>query len=68
MKTNYETLRDEKLKDPEFRARYFFAKEKLDLELMIDSIKEGVRLHKPSTVLIRRINKLSKHVSNLNML
>jgi hypothetical protein len=46
MKTNYEELRDEKMQDPEFRIKYLFAKEKLDIELMLDSIKESVNLKK----------------------
>ncbi|MBM2813745.1 MAG: hypothetical protein HW421_507 [Ignavibacteria bacterium] len=67
MKTNYEKLRDNKMKDPEFRVKYLFAKEKLDLELMLDSIKESVNQKKSPNTIIRRINKLSRHIHNINL-
>lgn len=67
MSTNYDDLKNEKMKDPEFRAMYYFAKEKLELELMIDSIKEGVTLNKSPKALMRRINRLSQHIQRINL-
>ncbi len=67
MKTNYEKYRDEKLDNPEFRAKYFLAKEKINLDLMIESIREGLEQEKESKVIKRRLNKLSKYVSQLSL-
>ena len=66
MKTNYETYRDEKLDNPEFRAKYAFAREKLNIELMIDSIKEGLGEEKEPKIIKRRLNKLAKYVTQLS--
>lgn len=67
MKTNYELYRDQKLQDPEFRAKYLLAKEKLNIELMIDSIKEGIEQEKSNTVIKRRLNQLSNYISRLTL-
>jgi len=42
MKTNYEKYRDEKLRNPEFQVKYAFAKEKLNLKIRIDPMKESL--------------------------
>jgi hypothetical protein len=68
MTTNYKELFEKKMQNPEFRVHYLFAKEKLDLELMLDSIKESVHLKKSPNTIIRRINKLSKHIRNINLI
>lgn len=67
MKTNYEKYRDKKLQDPEFRAKYLLAKEKLNIELMINSIKEGIEQEKSNTVIKRRLNQLSNYISRLTL-
>ena len=68
MKTNYEELRDIKMQDPKFRVKYLFSKEKLDIDLMLDSIKESINQKKPPNAIIRRINKLSKHIHNISII
>jgi hypothetical protein len=68
MKTNYEEYFESKMQDPEFKVQYLLAKEKLDMELMIDSIKEGIKQNKSQNTIFRRINKLSKHIHNFNVI
>lgn len=68
MKTNFEELRDNKMLDPEFRVKYAFAKEKLEIDLMLDSIKESVNQKKSPITIIRRIDKLSKHIYNISLM
>lgn len=65
--TEYEKSRAELMLDPEFRVKYLFAKEKLDLELMIDDIENGIKNHKSELSLTRRVNKLRKHISALEL-
>lgn len=67
MKTNYEIYRDEMLKDPDFRVKYLLAKEKLNLELMIDSIDEAVAKSSSSQTMKRRISKLRRYVASLSL-
>lgn len=67
MKTNYEELLENKMLDPEFRVQYLLAKEKFDLELMIDSIKESIKLKKSTNTIMRRVNTLSKHIHNISL-
>ncbi len=67
MKTNYEELFEEKMQNPEFQIKYIFAKEKLEIELLIDSIKESIKLNKPATTTMKRINKLEKHIELLSV-
>jgi len=67
MQTNYEKYRNSKLADPEFRAKYVLAKEKINLEIMIDSIKEGIEQEKAPQIIKRRLNKLSRYVTQLSL-
>ncbi len=67
METNFEKYKEEKLKNPEFFAKYLLAKEKLNIELLIDSVKEGLELEKEPKIIKRRLNKLSKYVSQLSL-
>lgn len=67
MKTNYEKYRDEKMSKPEFQVKYAFAKEKLNLELMIDSIKESLEQEKETKIIKRRLNKLARYVTQLSL-
>ena len=67
MKANYEELRDSKMQDPEFRVKYLFAKEKLEIDLMLDSIKESVNLGKSPISINRKLNKLSKYIYNISL-
>ena len=66
-KTNYEELLENKMLDPEFRVQYLFAKEKFDLELMINSIKESIKLNKSTNTIMRRVNTPSKNIHNISL-
>lgn len=68
MKTNYEELFENKMLDPEFRVQYLLAKEKLDMEMMIESIKESISSNKSSSTIMRRVNALSKHIHNISII
>ena len=63
MKSEIELYREERMKDPEFRAKYILAKEKLNIELMIDAIERKDSYN----AMRRRINKLRKHIAALSL-
>ncbi|MFH1050114.1 MAG: hypothetical protein V1779_04180 [bacterium] len=67
MKTNYEKYRDEKMSKPEFQVKYAFAKEKLNLELLIDSIKDSLEQEKEPKIIKQRLNKLARYVTQLSL-
>lgn len=67
MKTNYEEYRDKQLENPEFRLRYLLAKEKLNLELLLDSINDAVEKQSSPQTLKRRIIKMRKHIVALSL-
>jgi hypothetical protein len=65
MKTNYEEYRDKELENPEFRAKYILAKEKLQLELMVDTVKESILQKKDEKIIIRNLNRLSRYIGRI---
>lgn len=67
MKTLLETYRDKQLETPEFKLKYMLAKEKLNLELMLDSIDEAVEKQNSSRTIKQRISKMRKYISSLNL-
>jgi len=67
MKTNYEEYRDKQLENPEFRLKYLLAKEKLNLELLLDSINDAVEKQSSPQTLKRRIIKMRKHIVALSL-
>jgi polyhydroxyalkanoate synthesis regulator phasin len=67
MATEYEIYRDELLKNPEFKIKYLLAKEKLNIELIIDSIDEAINKKSSLQTMKRRISKLRKHVAAMNL-
>ncbi len=67
MKTNYEEYRDKQLENPEFRLKYLLAKEKLNLELLLDSINDAVEKQSSAQTLKRRIIKMRKHIVALSL-
>ncbi|HPI19522.1 MAG TPA: hypothetical protein PKY56_04060 [Candidatus Kapabacteria bacterium] len=67
MKTNYEEYRDKQLENPEFRLKYLLAKEKLNLELLLDSINDAVEKQSSPQTLKRRIIKMRKHIVALSI-
>ncbi len=67
MKTNYEEYRDKQLENPEFRLKYLLAKEKLNLELLLDSINDAVEKQSSTQTLKRRIIKMRKQIVALSL-
>jgi len=67
MLTEYDKYKEEKMQDPVFRANYILAKEKLEIELMLDSIDEAISKKATSISLRRKINKLRKHLTTLSL-
>lgn len=64
-KTNYEDYRDAKLSDPEFRVKYLLAKEKLELDLMIDEISACVKNSIKPELILNKLSTLSEHIHKL---
>ena len=67
MKTEYEKYRDQMLENPEFKAKYLLAKEKLNLEMLLDSIAQAVDNKSSYQTMKRRISKLRKHIASLGL-
>ena len=67
MKTRYEKYFDEQMKNPEFRAHYILAREKAHLEMMLDEFKESIRENPDKTKILRGVNKIRKHVSQIGL-
>lgn len=67
MKSEIEIYKEEKMSDPAFRANYILAKEKLNIELMIDAIDDAFENNDSHITMRRRINKLRKHIAALSL-
>ena len=67
MKSEIEIYKDEKMADPVFRAKYILAKEKLNIELMIDDIDNAIEKNDSHQTMKRRVNKLRKHIAALTL-
>jgi polyhydroxyalkanoate synthesis regulator phasin len=67
MKTEYEKYKEALLESPEIKAKYLIAKEKLDIELMLDSIDEAIDNQSSYQTIKRRISKLRKHIAAISL-
>ncbi len=67
MKSELEQYKEKRMEEPEFRAKYILAKEKLNLELMIDAIDDAVKNKNSYLTLKRRVNRLRKHVAAISL-
>jgi hypothetical protein len=67
METNYEKYRNELLKNPEFQVKYYLAKEKLNIELMLDSIDEAINQKSSILTMKRRVSKLRNYITTLSL-
>ncbi|MBX3044634.1 MAG: hypothetical protein KIT33_16035 [Candidatus Kapabacteria bacterium] len=65
MITQYEKYRDERLQDPVLKAKYLIAKEKLKLELLLDSVDEAITKQSSLSTIKRRTAKLRKYIEEL---
>jgi hypothetical protein len=55
------------MKNPEFKVKYILAKEKINIELLIDSIDEAIEKKTSPLTMKRRINKLRNHIAALTL-
>jgi hypothetical protein len=67
MESDYEEYKNKQLENPDFRVKYLLAKEKLNLELMVDSINDAIIKRSSQLTLKRRINKLKNHISAMSL-
>jgi hypothetical protein len=67
IKTEYEKYREKQLQNPEFKAKYYLAKEKLKIDFLIDSIDEAISNQNSLTTIKRRTAKLRKHIAGLTI-
>ncbi len=67
METNFEKYRNEMMQNPEFKAYYVLAKEKLNMELMLDSIEDAIDKKQSQLTVKRRVNKLKKYVAAISL-
>ena len=65
MKTNAEIYFDEQMKDPEFRAYYSLAKEKVKLEFLIEKLTEDINNDYEKTKILKNARKFEKHISKI---
>jgi hypothetical protein len=62
-KTNHQIFRDELLKDPDMKAKYVLAREKVKLEMMLENLRNQVIEEKSRKAILTQITKISKHIS-----
>ena len=61
-KTNLEEYSDMKMENPEFRAKYIIARERIHLEMMLEKLKEDIEKEEDKKVLLKDINLINKHI------
>lgn len=62
-KTNHENFRDELLKNPELKAKYFLAREKIKLEMMLETLRNQVIEEKSRKTILGQISKITNRIS-----
>lgn len=53
------------LEDPEFRARYALAREKVRLEMMLETLREHIEMQVDRKTLLSDVRKISKHLQKV---
>ena len=67
MQTEYEKYREKILDSPEKKLKYLLAREKINLELIIDDIDEAVEKQNSYKTIHRRLAKLRKHIAAISL-
>ncbi|MFN3561120.1 MAG: hypothetical protein ACK4XY_04720 [Chloroherpetonaceae bacterium] len=67
MATRYDEYISEQLQNPEFRAIYALAKEKVKLQIQLEKLREGIKQGKKPVTLLRRLNHLSDAISKVKV-
>ncbi|MBM2817003.1 MAG: hypothetical protein HW421_3765 [Ignavibacteria bacterium] len=65
MKTNAEIYFDEKMKNPEFRAFYALAREKTNLECLIEKLIEDINADNDKKIILKQAKNLEKQISKI---
>jgi len=65
--TNHEKYKQELLSNPEMQAKYLLAKEKVHLEMMLETLKEQVRESKSRKTILGQITKISNRISGIHL-
>ena len=61
----YKQYLNEQLSDPEFAAMYALSKEKIRLEISLEKLKERIELNQDKRIIIRNLNKITKHIRQI---
>jgi len=67
METNFEKYRNEMMQNTEFKAYYVLAKEKLNMELMLDAIEDAIDKNQSQLTMKRRVSKLKKYIAAISL-
>jgi hypothetical protein len=65
--TNFEEYLNKELEHPEFRAHYALAREKARLEMMLAALKQHVEEEQDTTVLLRDVQRIERHVAGISI-
>ena len=63
--TRHEQYLAKQLEDPEFRARYALAREKVRLEMMLETLREHIEMQVDRKTLLSDVRKISKHLQKV---
>ena len=63
--TNHEKYRDELLLNPEYKAKYILSREKIKLEMMLETLRTQVIEEKSRKSILGQITKISNRVSQI---
>ncbi len=67
MATRYDEYICKQLQNPEFRAMYALAKEKVKLQIQLEKLREDIKQGKKSVTLLRQLNHLSDAISKVKI-
>jgi hypothetical protein len=67
MKTEYEKFVEEKLSDPEFKIKYLLEMEKLNIELLLYSVKESIEENQDKKIVINKLNNVFEHLNKISV-
>jgi hypothetical protein len=66
-RTNYEKLRDDILTEPELKAKYILSKERIKLEMMLETLRLQVMEDKSRKSILSQITKISNRVAQITL-
>lgn len=63
--TLHEQYLAKQLENPEFRAQYALAREKVRLEIMLGTLREHIEMQADKRTLLSDVRKISKHLQKI---